>query len=355
MMSTLASATLPLLRLLEPERAHHIALLALRLGLAGRAAAPDDPRLAVTVLGLRLPNPIGLAAGFDKNALAVAPLLRLGFGHVEAGTVTPLRQPGNPRPRVFRLTEDRAVINRMGFGNDGIDAALRRLAGLPHGAPVGLNIGINKEGADPERDYPAMVAAAAPRSAYVAINVSSPNTPGLRDLQAPARLAGILAAVAARVPRHPPLLVKLAPDLAERDLGDIVEVCIAGGVRGLIVCNTTIARPPGLRSRHAGEAGGLSGAPLREPATRMLRRIAALAAGRLVLVGVGGIATGGDVLERMRAGAHLVQLYTAFALHGPALLARLKRELLAALREQGFASVADAVGVDVTGGAGAPG
>jgi dihydroorotate dehydrogenase len=344
MTPTLASATLPLMRLLDPERAHQIALLALRLGLAGRAATPDDPRLAVRVLGLDLPNPIGLAAGFDKNAVAVAPLLRLGFGHVEAGTVTPLPQPGNPRPRVFRLMADRAVINRVGFANDGIDAALRRLAALPRATPVGLNVGINKDGAVPERDYPALVAAAAPHSAYVAINVSSPNTPGLRDLQAPERLAGILAAVAARVRQRPPLLVKLAPDLAEGDLADIVEVCVAGGVQGLIVCNTTIARPPGLCSRHAGEAGGLSGAPLREPATLMLRRVAALAAGRLVLVGVGGIATGADVLERMRAGAHLVQLYTAFALDGPALLARLKRELLLALREQGFASVAEAVG-----------
>jgi dihydroorotate dehydrogenase len=354
MTPALASATLPLMRLLDPERAHQIALLALRLGLAGRAAVPDDPRLAVTALGLSFANPIGLAAGFDKNAVAVAPLLRLGFGHVEAGTVTPLPQPGNPRPRVFRLMEDQAVINRIGFANDGIDAALRRLARLHRQAPVGLNVGINREGADPERDYPALVAAAAAHCDYVAINVSSPNTPGLRDLQAPARLAGILAAVAARAPRRPPLLVKLAPDLAERDLGDIVEVCAAGGVQGLIVGNTTLARPPGLCSRHAGEAGGLSGAPLRAPATRMLRRVASLAAGRLVLVGVGGIATGGDVLERMRAGAHLVQIYTAFALHGPALLARLKRELLAALREQGFATVADAIGADIAAGSGAP-
>jgi dihydroorotate dehydrogenase len=354
MTPALASATLPLIRLLDPERAHQIALLALRLGLAGRAATPDDPRLAMTALGLRFANPIGLAAGFDKNAVAVAPLLRLGFGHVEAGTVTPLPQPGNPRPRVFRLMEDQAIINRVGFANDGIDAALRRLAGLRRGVPVGLNVGINREGADPERDYPALIAAAAAHCDYVAINVSSPNTPGLRDLQAPARLAGILAAVAARAPQRPPLLVKLAPDLAERELGDIVEVCINGGVQGLIVCNTTIARPPGLRSRHAGEAGGLSGAPLRAPATRMLRCIAAVAAGRLVLVGVGGIATGGDVLERICAGAHLVQLYTAFALHGPALLARLKRELLAALQEQGFATVADAVGADIATGSGAP-
>jgi len=347
MTPALASATLPLMRLLDPERAHRIALLALRLGLAGRDRSPDDPRLAVEALGLRFANPIGLAAGFDKNAVALAPLLRLGFGHVEAGTVTPRPQPGNPRPRLFRLTEDRAVINRMGFGNDGIEAALHRLAGLRRSGPIGLNVGINKQGANPVRDYPALVAAAAASCDYIALNVSSPNTPGLRDLQAPPRLAAILAAVTARVPHRPPLLVKLAPDLAEHDLGDIVEVCVAGGVQGLIVCNTTLARPTGLRSRHAREAGGLSGAPLREPALRMLRRVARLAAGRLVLVGVGGIASGADALQRIRAGAHLVQLYTAFALDGPALIPRLKRELLEGLTEQGFASVAEAVGADV--------
>jgi dihydroorotate dehydrogenase len=345
----LASCLLPLLRRMDAERAHELALKALRLGLAGRDTAPDDPRLAIDALGLHFTNPIGLAAGFDKNAVALAPLARLGFGLVEAGTVTPRPQPGNPRPRLFRLGEDAAVINRMGFNNGGIDAYLANLARYPRGrVPVGANIGINKEGAEPERDYPALVAAVAPHADYIVINVSSPNTPGLRDLQGETRLRAILQAVAAGVPQRPPLLVKVAPDLSEQGLAAIVETCIAERVQGLIVSNTTIARPPGLRSAEARQPGGLSGAPLFEAATTALRHAARQAAGRLVLIGVGGIASGAAALAKIRAGASLVQLYTGFAYHGPALIGRLKRELLAALLDQGFDRLSDAIGADLT-------
>jgi dihydroorotate dehydrogenase len=346
----LASAVLPMLRRLDPERAHDLALRGLALGLAGRDKTPDDPRLAVEAMGLRFSNPIGLAAGFDKNAVALAPLARLGFGLVEAGTVTPRPQPGNPRPRLFRLDEDAAVINRMGFNNAGIESYLPRLAAYPRrelGVPVGANVGINKDGAEPERDYPALIAAVAPHADYIVINVSSPNTPGLRDLQGETRLRAILAAVMLAVPVRPPLLVKVAPDLSEQGLAAIVETCVAAGVEGLIVSNTTIARPPGLRSAQARQPGGLSGAPLFDASTTALAHVARQAAGRLVLIGVGGVSTGAQVLAKIRAGASLVQVYTGFAYAGPALLGRLKRELLAEMDAQGFASVADAVGADV--------
>ena len=345
MTPAIASALTPLLRRIDPERAHRLALPALQLGLAGSARNEDDPALAVTALGLRFANPIGLAAGFDKNAVAVTPLRRLGFGFVETGTVTPLPQPGNPRPRLFRLTEDRAVINRMGFNNAGLAAYVARLAALPqNGPPVGANLGINKTGADPERDYPALVAAVAPHVDYIVINVSSPNTPGLRDLQGEAQLRAILRAIAAGVQQRPPLLVKVAPDLAPEGLAALVETCVAEGVQGLIVSNTTISRPPGLRSPLAREIGGLSGAPLFPLATAMLARAYLLASGRLTLIGVGGVASGDDAFTKIAAGASLVQVYTAFAYAGPALIPRLKAELVAAVRAAGFARIEDAIG-----------
>ena len=350
MISAVAATLLPLLRLLDAERAHGLALRALALGLGGRDTAPDDPILTVSALGRTFKNPIGLAAGFDKDAVAVAPLLRLGFGFVETGTVTPRPQAGNPRPRLFRLTEDAAVINRMGFNNGGLAAYQARLAGLdrralPHGVWLGANVGINKDGADPERDYPALIAAVAPHADYVVINVSSPNTPGLRDLQGEERLRAILAAVAAAVPRHPPLLVKVAPDLSDDGLASVVETCVAGGVAGLIVSNTTISRPAGLRSRHISQPGGLSGAPLFRLSTAVLARAYLLARGRLVLIGAGGVASGAQALAKIQAGAHLVQLYTGFAYGGPALIPRIKQELAAGLRAGGYVHVEDAVGV----------
>ena len=352
MHTALASALMPLLRRMDPETAHNLALRALELGLAGRDTTPLSPRLAVRALGLDFPNPVGLAAGFDKNARALPALARLGFGFVEAGTVTPRPQQGNPRPRLFRLEQDRAVINRMGFNNEGIKAYLPRLqaarqAARALGVPVGANLGINKDGADPERDYPALVAAVAPHSDYIVINVSSPNTPGLRDLQGEARLRAILRAIAAGVPTRPALLVKVAPDLSEDGLRSVADTAMEEGVAGLIISNTTIRRPEGLRSPQATQAGGLSGQPLKPFAEHALRTVARHAAGRLTLIGVGGIATGADILARIRAGASLVQLYSEFAYAGPALIPRLKQELLAAMDRQGSTSISDAIGVDL--------
>jgi dihydroorotate dehydrogenase len=345
MMSSLLSAAMPAFRLLDAETAHLLALRALRLGLAGADPSRDDPALQVRALGQVFSNPIGLAAGFDKNAEAVVPLQRLGFGFVEAGTVTPRPQDGNPRPRLFRLPRSGAVINRMGFNNAGIDAYCARLAAMPKRlAPFGANIGINKDGADPERDYPALVAAVAQFADYVTINVSSPNTPGLRDLQGEAKLRAILQAITASVPVRPPLLVKVAPDLSDAGLESVVETAVSEGAAGLIISNTTIARPPDLSGHNAHQAGGLSGAPLFARSTEMLARAHRLSAGRLTLVGVGGIRSGADALAKIRAGATLVQLYTAFAYAGPVLIPRLKAELLTAMDQHGFVRVSDAVG-----------
>jgi dihydroorotate dehydrogenase len=344
MLATIASVLLPLLRRIEPERAHGIALWALRLGLAGRSATPDDPALAVTALGRTFANPIGLAAGFDKGAVAAAALMRLGFGFVETGTVTPLVQIGNPKPRLFRLEPDRAVINRLGFNNSGLDAYVRRLAALSaRTVPLGANVGINKTGADPVRDYPALIAAVSSHVDYAVINVSSPNTPGLRDLQSEAALRTILAAVA-EVPSRPPILVKIAPDLSDDGIAAVVEACVTHGIAGLIAGNTTITRPSSLRSPHASEPGGLSGAPLFDLSNRVLARAFLLARGRLTLIGAGGVFSGADALTKIRAGASLVQLYTGFSYHGPVLIPRLKAELAAALKTAGFAHVQDAVG-----------
>jgi dihydroorotate dehydrogenase len=337
----LASALLPLLRRMDAERAHELALRALRMGLAGSASGGDDPALATQAFGLRFANPIGLAAGFDKNAVAVRGLMRLGFGFVETGTATPRPQAGNPKPRLFRMDADRAVVNRMGFNNAGLDAYVRGLAeNADRAAPLGANVGINKEGADPIRDYPAAIAAVARHVDYVTINVSSPNTPGLRDLQSEEKLREILEAVA-KVPERPPILLKVAPDLSDDGLEAAVETCVAFGVAGMIVGNTTISRPSGWAST---ESGGLSGRPLFSLSTKMLAKAYVLARGRLTLVGTGGVFNAQDALMKIRAGASLVQFYTGFAFQGPAMVPRLKRELAGALREAGFANVQQAVG-----------
>jgi dihydroorotate dehydrogenase len=342
---TLFSVIMPALRLLDAETAHRLAIRALASGMVTLNPERDDPALAVRTLGCLFTNPIGLAAGFDKDAAAIQPLARLGFGFVEPGTVTRRPQTGNPRPRLFRLARDRAVINRMGFNNGGVEAYCEQLSKL--GAricPIGANIGINKEGANPERDYPALVGFVAKYVDYVTINVSSPNTPGLRDLQSEARLRAIMQAIVAECPVRPPLLIKLAPDLSDAGLDAVVQTAVEEGAAGLIISNTTIARPQGLRSRNALQAGGLSGAPLLGRSTEVLARAARLAQGRLTLIGCGGIQTGADILSKLKAGASLVQLYTEFSFAGPALIPRLKRELLAALIQEGFSSVADAVG-----------
>lgn len=344
-----------LLRRLDPERAHILSLRALR-AVPRRPAPFDPPALAVEALGLRLTNPFGLAAGFDKDAVALRGLSQMGFGFIEVGTVTPRPQPGNPRPRLFRLREDAAAINRFGFNGAGIEAFLARLhAHRRHLVPVGANIGINRDATHPPADYAALARVLAPVADYITINVSSPNTPGLAALQAADQLRPILAAIRAASPRLPPLLVKLSPDLPDAALPGVLAAVLDHGVGGLIVCNTTATRPSGLRALAAGEAGGLSGQPLAPLARAMLRKVAFLAAadlaaGRLVLVASGGIASGADALERLRAGAALVQLYTGFAYDGPALLGRMKRELRAGLRAAGLDSVQAAIGADLRAG-----
>ncbi len=347
MLARLASALMPLVRGLDAEKAHRLALRALRAGLAGRDESRDPVALGTHALGLNFTNPIGLAAGFDKDAEAVLPLMHLGFGFVEAGTVTPQPQAGNPKPRLFRLMEDQAVINRMGFNNGGLHDYLLRLEALPRPLPgvLGANVGVNKEGADPERDYPSLCQSAARLADYVTINVSSPNTPGLRDLQGEARLDSILEAVAPRTIGKP-ILVKLAPDLAEDALAPIIEVCVKHGIAGLIISNTTVARPASLRSPLKDQVGGLSGQPLFGPSTEMLARAFRIADGRLWLIGAGGVASGEQAYRKIRAGASLVQIYSGFALAGPALIPRIKKELAALLARDGFARVADAVGAD---------
>lgn len=333
MIGLLDAAARPLLRALDPETAHRATILALRTGLAPRAGA-DDPRLAVEAFGLRFPNPVGMAAGFDKGAEAADALLDLGFGFVEVGTVTPRPQPGNPRPRVFRLGADRAVINRYGFNSEGHDvvrARLERRAGRP--GVVGVNIGANKDSEDRAADYVAGVHAFAPVASYFAINVSSPNTPGLRDLQEARALDDLLARVVeardAAIGAHPrrPLLLKIAPDLSLPQLDDVAAVALRRGVDGVIVSNTTIARPPALQDERRAEAGGLSGRPLFDASTRLLREVAKRVENRVPLVGVGGIDSPEAAREKLEAGATLVQLYSAFVFEGLGLLGRIKAGL----------------------------
>lgn len=343
-MAPLTALAVPILRRMEAERAHKLAILGMRLGLAAEHTKADPPSLATTVAGMSFKNPLGLAAGFDKDAVALRTLMRMGFGFVEVGTVTPRPQKGNPQPRLFRLTEDAAIINRMGFNNRGILPFERQLARHRRVVPVGANIGVNKKGADPERDYPELLRQVAPVCDYVTVNVSSPNTPGLRDLQGEARLAAILAAMRQAVPDAPPIFVKVAPDLSVEGLEAVVETAIHAGIAGLILTNTTIARPESLRSPHARETGGLSGQPLFERSTAMLARARLAAAGRLALIGVGGVGSGAQALAKIEAGADLVQIYTAFIYGGPAVITRIKRELAAALRRAGVAHLAELTG-----------
>jgi len=296
---------LPLLRRLDPERAHGLALAALRAGLGPAGGPVTGARLATTLAGMALPNPLGLAAGMDKNATAVAALGRAGFGFVEVGAATPRPQAGNPRPRLFRLTGDRAVINRFGFNNDGMAAIAARLAARPKGFTVGLNLGANKESADRAADFAEVLAHAGPFIDFATVNVSSPNTERLRDLQGRAALAGLLAGVIAAnraLARPVPLFLKIAPDLTDAELADIVGTALAAGIDAIVATNTTLARD-GLHGPHAAEAGGLSGAPLFRRSTIVLARLHAMTEGRLPLVGVGGIASAAEAYEKIRAGA----------------------------------------------------
>ena len=337
---------LPLLRRLDPETAHALALAALRAGLGPRPGPVTSPRLATRLAGLELANPLGLAAGLDKNATAVAPLVAAGFGFVEVGAATPRPQPGNPRPRLFRLREDRAVINRFGFNNDGAALVAARLAARPPGGVVGLNLGANKTSPDRAADYAEVLALAGPFIDFATVNVSSPNTERLRELQGKAALAGLLAGVGtanARLARPVPLFLKIAPDLGEAELAEIVEVALGAGVAGIVATNSTLARD-GLASRHAAEAGGLSGAPLFRRSTAVIARLHALSAGRLPLIGVGGVGSAEDAYAKIRAGASAVQLYTALVYGGLGLVPRILHGLDALLARDGFATVADAVG-----------
>jgi len=327
---------------LEPERAHEITLRALERGLYA-AAAPDDTRLSQQLFGLDFPNPLGMAAGFDKDARVPGALLRLGFGFTEIGTVTPLPQPGNPRPRVFRLIRERGVVNRLGFNSGGHQAALARLADRPAGI-VGVNIGANKESADPIEDYVLGLRRFAGVADYFTVNISSPNTPGLRDLQAPERLDALLARVMAErdgLPIRRPVLVKLAPDIHDDDLPGVVDTLMRHRVDGAILTNTTISRDTVQGSAYRGEAGGLSGRPLFGRATRVLARVYRLTDGRLPLIGVGGIDSGEAALAKIRAGASLIQLYTGLIYEGPRLIGEIKRTLLRHLETSGAANLAD--------------
>jgi dihydroorotate dehydrogenase len=352
----------PLLHRLDPEDAHRLAIKALKYAPLPPAAA-DDGRLAMRVFGLNFPNPIGIAAGFDKHAEVPDALFRLGFGFVEAGTITPLPQPGNPRPRVFRLDADRGVINRLGFNSEGADAALRRLAARASARSpassggkegiVGINVGANKEAPDRIADYVLLIERFAAVASYVAVNVSSPNTPGLRNMQQAAVLDELLARVIdarERVAPHAgptPVLLKIAPDLSLADLDDIVGIARSRRVDGMIVGNTTVSRPPGLRDTElAKEAGGLSGVPLLPLSTRMLAETYVRVEGVFPLVGAGGVDSGATALAKIRAGASLVQLYSGLVFRGLGLIADIKTALVEAMERDRKSSLTDYIGAD---------
>jgi dihydroorotate dehydrogenase len=336
----------PALFLVEPESAHGLSLAALRVLPAARPLA--EPALQQRIAGLQFPNPVGLAPGYDKNAEVCAAAFGLGFGFVEVGTVTPRPQGGNPRPRLFRLVEDKAVINRMGFNNDGMEAVAARLARLDRGrlsGPLGINVGANKDSENRIADYEIAIDRLAALADYVTVNISSPNTPGLRALQDKAALDALLQRVKAAAPIGKPIFLKVAPDLDPADVDDISTSVIDHKIDALIVSNTTITRPP-LHSRYAAETGGLSGAPLRDLAQQRLVDFRKSTGGALPLIGVGGVGGAEDAYARIKAGASLVQLYSALVYEGPTLARRINRGLLALLKRDGFANIADAVGID---------
>jgi dihydroorotate dehydrogenase len=352
MIGLLEAFTRPLLRLLDPEDAHRLAIRALKIPPFVKLVA-DDPGLAVRAFGLNFPNPVGMAAGFDKHAEVPDALLRLGFGFVEVGTVTPVPQAGNPRPRVFRLNRDQSVINRLGFNSQGADAVLRRLAARAEGGGiVGVNIGANRESADRIADYVRLIETFAPVVSYFSVNISSPNTPGLRELQQAKVFDDLLSRVMearARMSRQAgttPVLIKIAPDLTLSELDDVVGAARQHRVDGMIVGNTTVRRPPGLRDHAASEAGGLSGRPLFALATRMLAETYVRVEGAFPLIGVGGIDSGATALAKIRAGACLIQLYSALVFHGLRLVAGIKSDLSNELRRSGHAGLDELVGAD---------
>jgi dihydroorotate dehydrogenase len=352
-MGFLDRLTLPVLHALDPEDAHRLAIRMLQFAPLP-PAPPDDRQLAMRAFGLNFPNPVGIAAGFDKNAEVPDALLRAGFGFIEVGTVTPLPQPGNPRPRLFRLDADQAVINRLGFNSDGADAVLRRLAARANvGGIVGINVGANKDSPDRVADYVGLIARFAAVASYVTVNISSPNTPGLRDMQHAAVLDDLLARVIdareriATTAGPTPVLLKIAPDLPLGDLDDAVAIARTRRVDGMIVGNTTVSRPAHLRGgAQAKEAGGLSGRPLLPLANRMLAETYVRAEGIFPLVGAGGVESGESALAKIRAGASLIQVYSGLVFGGLGLVAAIKTALLSALIRDGRPSLSDYVGVD---------
>jgi len=333
---------------LDPERAHNLSLAALRAHLVPLPGVITSPRLRTQIAGLDLPNPVGLAAGYDKNAIAIAPLLCAGFGFVELGAVTPRPQPGNPRPRLFRLTEDRAVINRFGFNNQGMEAIAPRLAARPKQGIVGLNLGANKDSDDRAADYVRVLEKCGPLVDFVTVNISSPNTERLRDLQGAEALTALLRRVmdARNGLASPlPVFLKIAPDLTDAEIADIAEVAATAGVDAIIATNTTLARD-GLTSCHAQEKGGLSGAPLFARSTRVLARLALESGGKMPLIGVGGVASAEDAYIKIKSGASAVQLYSAMVYNGIGMIADVIRGLDQLLARDGFASVSEAVGIE---------
>lgn len=365
---SLADLALPFAKALSPEAAHEATIKGLKLGIGLPKINPATWNTPIELprSGLTFYNPVGLAAGFDKNADVHRQMARFGFGFVECGTVTPRPQPGNPKPRLFRLKEDQGVINRMGFNNHGLDYFVRRLRRNPANitCPFGANVGANKTSDDFIADYEAGIAAVYPIATYITINISSPNTPGLRGLQGKAALEALLnrcenaqlQAQTASEETHggdfdgwKPVFLKIAPDLDSEAIEDIVETVRGAGhwLSGLIISNTTIDRPGSLVSHHKGESGGLSGAPLMTKSTRVLKEIASELLGEFDLIGCGGIFSGADAYAKIRSGAHAVQLYSALSIHGPGLVARINEDLPSLLKADGFSSVAEAVGADL--------
>ena len=345
-MSMIESLGMALMRRMDPEAAHGLALKALGMGLAPLPGPVSSDRLRTVLAGLELPNPVGLAAGFDKNATALAPLARAGFGFIEVGAATPRPQPGNPKPRLFRLAEDRAAINRFGFNNDGMEAIASRLAARPKGAVVGLNLGANKDSADRSADFATVLACCGPHVDFATVNVSSPNTENLRDLQGKAALEALLRGVMearATLRVAIPVFLKIAPDLEPSEIEDIAEVALSSGISGIIATNTTKSRA-GLQSAHRDEMGGLSGAPLFEMSTRVLAQLSRLTDGKLPLIGVGGVGSAEQAYAKIRAGASAVQLYTALVYGGLSLAADIARGLDRLLARDGFFNVSEAVG-----------
>ncbi|MDC0736735.1 quinone-dependent dihydroorotate dehydrogenase [Cognatishimia sp. SS12] len=345
-MNLLEKIGMPVLHKFDPETAHGLAIKALQLGAAPAPGLVSSPRLRTHVAGLDLPNPVGLAAGFDKNATALLGLSRAGFGFFEVGAATPRPQPGNPKPRLFRLTEDRAAINRFGFNNDGMEAIATRLAQRPKDAVIGLNLGANKDSADRASDFAKVLAHCGAHLDFATVNVSSPNTEKLRDLQGKAALSALLAGVMearAGLARQIPVFLKIAPDLTDADLGEIAEVAQESGLDAIIATNTTLDRS-GLNSAHKSESGGLSGAPLFEKSTRVLAQLSQLTGGALPLIGVGGISNADQAYAKICAGASAIQLYTALVFGGLSMVQDIARGLDDLLARDGFANVSEAVG-----------